>query len=42
MSMLISYDPIDQKPLGEVAITTIEQMPQLVTQAKKAQKAWAK
>ncbi|MCL1059174.1 aldehyde dehydrogenase family protein [Shewanella gelidimarina] len=42
MSMLISYDPIDQKPLGEVPVTTIEQMPDLVSQAKKAQKTWAK
>ncbi|PKG74314.1 aldehyde dehydrogenase [Shewanella sp. GutCb] len=42
MTMLISYDPIDQKPLGEVPVTTIERMPDLVSQAKKAQKTWAK
>ncbi|WP_144210999.1 aldehyde dehydrogenase family protein [Shewanella donghaensis] len=42
MSMLISYDPIDQQAIGEVPITTNAQMPTLVAAAKKAQHAWAK
>ena len=41
MSMLVSYDPINQEALGEVPITTAEQMPVIVQRAKNAQKAWA-
>ena len=41
MSMLVSYDPINQEALGEVPITTAEKMPAVVQRAKNAQKAWA-
>ena len=41
MSMLVSYDPINRIALGEVPITTAENIPAVVKQAKHAQKAWA-
>lgn len=41
MSMLVSYDPINQEALGEVPITTAKKMVEVVKQSKKAQKAWA-
>lgn len=41
MSMLVSYDPINQVALGEVPITPTANMPAVVKQAKNAQKLWA-
>lgn len=41
MSMLVSYDPVDQTALGEVPITPAGKVPAVVAQAKHAQKAWA-
>ena len=41
MSMLVSYDPINQIALGEVPITPAGKIPAVVKQAKNAQKAWA-
>ncbi|PKH88568.1 aldehyde dehydrogenase family protein [Colwellia sp. Bg11-28] len=40
MQTLISYDPINRAPLGEVPITEPVDMPALVLRAKKAQKPW--
>lgn len=40
MSMLTSYNPIDQQALGEVAITTLAQMPLRVKRAQAAQRSW--
>lgn len=40
MPTLISYDPINRLPLGEVPITLAEHMPAVVIRAKQAQKSW--
>ncbi|GIU11771.1 aldehyde dehydrogenase [Shewanella sp. c952] len=41
MSVLISYDPIDNKAIGKVSTTSEQQIAILVKKAKSAQKNWA-
>ncbi len=41
MPTLTSYDPINRKPLGDVAITEPADIPATVQRAKQAQKTWA-
>ena len=41
MPTLTSYDPINRKPLGDVAITEPADMPAVVLRAKHTQKSWA-
>jgi succinate-semialdehyde dehydrogenase/glutarate-semialdehyde dehydrogenase len=41
MPTLISYDPINRAPLGEVPVTQAPQMTEVVLRAQQAQKAWS-
>jgi succinate-semialdehyde dehydrogenase/glutarate-semialdehyde dehydrogenase len=41
MSRLISYDPLTRSAIGDVALTEVAQLPELIKQARLAQSGWA-
>ena len=41
MSRLISYDPLTRSAIGDVALTEVAQLPELIKQARLAQSDWA-
>lgn len=41
MSTLVSYDPADGSPVGEVPICPVEEIPRIIARARAAQPGWA-